>query len=72
MLVTNRSVDSRCGVPKGSTLGPILFILYLFNMLHPVDGDLFLYADDTCLLYQHKDLEQIKEELNKNFSNIYH
>ena len=31
---------------------------------------LFLYADDTCLLFQHKDLEQINEELTKNFSNI--
>ena len=32
--------------------------------------DLFPYADDTCLLFQHKDLEQIKEERTKNFSNI--
>ena len=31
---------------------------------------LFLYADDACLLFQHKDLEQIKEELAKNFSNM--
>ena len=35
-----------------------------------VDCDLFLYADDTCLLFQHKDIERIKEELTKNFSNI--
>ena len=35
-----------------------------------VDCDLFLYAADTCLLFQHKDLERIKEELTKNFSNI--
>ena len=39
-------------------------------MPQAVDCDLFLYADDTCLLFQHKDLEQIKEELTKNFSNI--
>ena len=39
-------------------------------MPHAVDCDLFLYADDTCLLFQHKDLERIKEELTKNFSNI--
>ena len=29
-----------------------------------VDCDLFLYADDTCLLYQHKDLDQINKEIN--------
>ena len=39
-------------------------------MPRAVDCDLFLYVDDTCLLFQHKDLERIKEELTKNFSNI--
>ena len=39
-------------------------------MSQTVDCDLFLYADDTCLLFQHKDLERIKEELTKNSSNI--
>ena len=38
-------------------------------MPQAVDCDLFLYADDRCLLFQHKDLEQIKKELTKNFSN---
>ena len=41
-------------------------------MPQAVDCDLFLYADVTCLLFQHKDLERIKEELTKNFSNICH
>ena len=40
-------------------------------MPQAVDGDLFLYADDTCLLYQPKDLNQINKELTKNFCNIY-
>ena len=39
-------------------------------MPQAVDCDLFLYADDTCLLFQHKDLERVKEVLTKNFSNI--
>ena len=39
-------------------------------MPQAVDRDLFLYADDTCLLFQHKDLERMNEELTKNFSNI--
>ena len=41
-------------------------------MPQPVDCDLFLYADYTFSLFQHKNLEQIKEELIKNFSNICH
>ena len=39
-------------------------------MPQAVDCDLFLYADDTFLLFQDKDLEQIREELTKNFSNV--
>ena len=39
-------------------------------MPQAIDCALFLYADDTCLLFQHKDLDRIKEELTKNFSNI--
>ena len=31
---------------------------------------LFLYADDSCLVYQHNDVSKIEQNLNKNFSNI--
>ena len=32
--------------------------------------DLFLYADDSCLVYQHNDVSKIEQNLNKNFSDI--
>ena len=52
------SVDLQSKVPQGSTLEPFLFLLYTYFMLQAVDCDLFLYADDTCLFCQHKDLER--------------
>ena len=54
------SVDLRCGVLQGSILGPLLFLLYINDMPQAVDCDLFLYADNT-FLFQHKDLERIKD-----------
>ena len=39
-------------------------------MPQAVDWDLFLYTDETYLLFQLKDLERIKEEFTKNVSNI--
>ena len=39
-------------------------------MPEAVDCDLFLYADDTYLLCQYKDLDQTNKELTKNFCNI--
>ena len=59
-----------CGVPQGSILGPLLFLLHVNDMKHAVDCDLFLYADDSCLVYQHRDVSKIEQNLNKNFSNI--
>ena len=41
-------------------------------MPQAVDCDVFLYANDTCLLFQHKDLKRTKEELTKNFSMYVH
>ena len=59
-----------CGVPQGSILEPLLFLLYVNDMKQAVDCDLFLYADDSCLVYQHKDVKEIERNLNKNFSNV--
>ena len=32
--------------------------------------DLFLYADDTCLTFQHENVKEIRDQLNLNFSAV--
>ena len=39
-------------------------------MPKPVKSNLFLYADDSCLMYQHRDVEEIEKQLNKDFENV--
>ena len=60
----------KCGVPQGSILGPLLFLIYVNDMSQAVKCDLFLYADDSCLLFQHKKVEEIQNVLTENFSNL--
>ena len=59
-----------CGVPQGSTLGPLLFLLYVNDLLRAVKCDLFLYADDTCLKFQHGNVKKIEDQLNLNISSL--
>ena len=59
-----------CGVPQGSILGPLVFLHYVNDMVQAVYCDL-LYADDTGLIFQHKDINIIEHQLNKNFSNVW-
>ena len=38
-------------------------------MPQAVTSTLLLYADDSCILYQHKDVAQIEKRLNEDFEN---
>ena len=63
--------ELNCGVPQGSILGPILFLLYVNDMKTALNNcDLRLYADDTCILFSHRNVEIIEKNLNSDFNNL--
>ena len=59
-----------CGVPQGSILGPLLFLLYVNDMPQAVNSELLLYANDTCLIYMGKNIQKIEEQLNSDFTSL--
>ena len=59
-----------CGVPQGPILGPLLFLIYANDMPIASKSDLFLYVDDTCLVFQSKNVKNIEKQLNEDFANM--
>jgi len=59
------------GVPQGSILGPILFIMYINSLCDMrVDGKIVVYADDTCLLLSSSNWETLRQKTELNFKKI--
>ena len=47
----------RAGVPQGSTLGPLLFLLFINDILNEIYANIWLFSDDTSLylIVEHMD-----------------
>ena len=75
-FVTFKGVNSspltiKCGVPQGSILGPLLFLIYI-NDLSNVSNKLskILFADDTSLFFSHRNPNVIAKVVNEELDKI--
>ena len=60
----------KCGVPQGSVLGPLLFLVYVNDLPNASSLNIRMFADDTVLFCSHKNFQNVEAMVNNELHKV--
>jgi len=60
------------GVPQGSVLGPLLFLIYVNDLQNATFCNLRLFTDDTCLVLSNPTKSELESNCNTELKNLHY